>query len=102
MKMSCGKKGCYGRMTPDTSCNSELFVIGMNCILRVGDKHYYLRREMFNKPSQLQSKCNSKGQKYLIHIKGFVTKAEDGRLPSMKNKQKVVLTDPSDRLKFLE
>ena len=43
-----------GEETPDQLRDTVMFLIGMNRILRAGDKHYFLRRNMPNKPSQLQ------------------------------------------------
>ena len=39
-------KGILGEGTSDQLCNTVLFMIGMNCVFRAGDEHYYLRHDM--------------------------------------------------------
>ena len=88
-------KGLLGENDPDTLRNTVLFLIGINCILCAGDEHYYLRCEMPNKPSQLQFKRNSKGEKCLVYTEDMVTKTNDGGLANMKNEHKIVWVYPS-------
>ena len=83
-------KGLLGEHNPDILHNTVLFLIGINCILRAGDEHYYLRRDMPDKLSQLQFKKNSQGQRCLAYTEDTVTKANDGGLKSMKSDRKVV------------
>ena len=88
-------KGLLGESDPDTLHNTVLFLIGINCILRAGDEHYYLRRDMPDKDSQLQFKVNSKGQRCLVYTEDTVTKANDGGLKNMKSDRKIVWVCPS-------
>ena len=91
-------KGLLGEHDADTLRNTVLFLIGINCILRAGDEHYYLHRDMPDKPSQLQFKINSKGEKCLVYTEDTVTKANDGGLANMKTDRKVVWVYPSKNI----
>ena len=53
---------------------------------------------MPNKPSQLQFKRNSKGQKCLVYTEDTVTKANDGGLKNMKSDRKIVGVYPSSNV----
>ena len=53
---------------------------------------------MPDKPSQLQFKRNSKGQKYLVYTEDMVTKANDGGLRNMKSDRKIVWVYPSSNM----
>ena len=91
-------KGILGEGDPDTLRNTVLFLIGINCILRAGDEHYYLRRNMPDKESQLQFRLNSKGQRCLVYTEDTVTKANDGELKNMKSDRKIVWVCPSSNI----
>ena len=53
---------------------------------------------MPDKPSQLQFKKNSKGQRCLVYSEDTVTKANDGGLKNMKSERKVVWDFPSSNI----
>ena len=90
--------GILGEHNPDILRDTVMFLIGIHCILRVGDEHYYLRRDMPDKPSQLQFKRNFKGEKCLVYTEDTVTKANDGGLKNMKSERKVVWVYPSSNI----
>ena len=48
------EKGILGEDTPCKLRNTVLFLLGLHVTLRAIDEHYYLRRDMSNKKSQLQ------------------------------------------------
>ena len=62
------EKGVLGEDKPDKLRDTVLFLLGINCILRAGDEHYDLRREMSYKRSQLQFETNQDGQKCVSSI----------------------------------
>ena len=85
-------------MIQTPSENTVLFLIGISCILRAGDEHYYLRRDMPEKDSQIQFKLNSKGQRCMVYTEDTVTKANDGGLSNMKCERKIVWVCPSSNI----
>ena len=87
-----------GENSPDQLHDKVMFLLGMNCILRAGDEHYYLRRDMPGKPSQLQFKQNSKGERCLVYTEDTVTKANDGGLKNMKSDRKIIWVYPSSNV----
>ena len=54
------KKDILGEETPIKLCSTVLFLIGLNCGLRVGDEHYELRRDEPTKLSQFSFQQNTK------------------------------------------
>ena len=92
------ENGSLGEHNPDILRSTVMFLIGIHCILRAGDEHYYLRRDMPNQPSQLQLKKNSKGQRCLVYTEDTVTKANDGGLKNMKSDRKIVWVYPSSNI----
>ena len=44
------ESGILGEDTPDCLRDTILFLVGINCILRAGDEHYYLRRDTPRSP----------------------------------------------------
>ena len=67
----------------------------MNCGLCAGDEHYDLRRDGPKKLSQLQFKCNSKGQCCVVYTEDSITKTNDGGLNSLRKDRKIVWIYPS-------
>ena len=61
------ESGILGEHNPDILRNTVMFLIGIHCILRAGDEHYYLRRDMPDKPSQIQFCKNYKGQRCMVY-----------------------------------
>ena len=90
--------GILGEHNPDILRNTVMFLIGIHCILRAGDEHYYLHRDMPDKLSQLQFKRNSKGQKCLVYTEDTVNKTNDGGLKNMKSERKIVWVYPSSNI----
>ena len=72
-----------------------LFLLGINCLFRAVDKHYHLRRDMPNKPSQLSFRMNDFGEKCLVYQEDTVTKTHDGGLSDMRRERKVVWVFPN-------
>ena len=77
------QKGILGEDTPNKLRSTILFLLGINLALRVVDEHYYLRREMPDKPSQLSFENNQKGDKCLVFREDTCTKTNDSGLGQM-------------------
>ena len=90
------EKGILGEDNPDTLQNTVLFLLGINCILRAGDEHYNLRREMSYKKSQLQFITNPKGQRCVIYYEDTCTKTNNGGIDQRKVEPKVIWIYPNE------
>ena len=71
-------KNVLGEDTPDKLHQTTLFLIGIHCSLIAGAKHYDLRHDCKDKPSQLTFQKNSKGQRCVVYTEDMVTKTNDG------------------------
>ena len=60
------KEGILGEDMPEKLRNTVLFLLGLNVTLHAIDEHYYLRREMPTKKSQLQFERSPIWVKYLV------------------------------------
>ena len=92
------EKGILGEDTPHKLRNTCLFLIRINCLLRAGDEHYNLRRDMPGRPSQLSFKRNFVGVRCLVYEEDTVTKTNDGGLAHMRKERKVVWVHPSSNV----
>ena len=89
------EKSILGEDTPCKLRNTVLFLLGLNVTLRAIDEHYYLRRDMPNKQSQLQFKRAPNGTKCLVYREDFVIKTHDGGIKDRKHDRKVVWVYPN-------
>ena len=89
------KEGILGEQNPDQLPDTVLYLLGVHLALRAGDEHYYLRRPMPNKPSQLSFEHDSKGIRCLVYREDTCTKANDGGLKQMRKERKIVWVYPN-------
>ena len=89
------EKGFLGEDEPDKLRNTVLFLIGINCILRAGDEHYQLRRDMAYKKSQFKFEYNLEGELCVVYYEDTCTKSNDGGLASRKVDRKIVWIYPN-------
>ena len=92
------QKGILGEDTPQKLRSTVLFLLGINLALRAGDEHYYLRREMPDKKSQLSFENNQKGVRCLVFREDTCTKTNDGGLGQMRKERKIVWIYPSKNI----
>ena len=90
--------GVLGEDTPEKLRNTVLFLIGMNATLRAVEEHYYLRREMPDKSSQLQFERDPDGVKCLVYREDAVSKTHDGGITDRKSDRKEVWIYPNDNV----
>ena len=84
-----------GEDTPSKLRSTVLFLLGINLALRAVDEHYYLRRDMPTKSSQLTIEKDSKGTKCIVYREDTCTKTNDGGLNQMRKERKIVWVYPS-------
>ena len=89
------KKGILGEDEPDKLRDTVLYLLGVTLALRAGDKHYFLRRDMPNKPSQLSFERDNKGIRCLVYREDTSTKTNDGWLKQLKKERKIVWVYPN-------
>ena len=87
-----------GEDTPDKLRDTVLFLLGINIALRAVDEHYYLRRDMPEKMSQLAIEKNSKGVECVVFREDSCTKTYDGGLGQMRKERKIVWIYPSKNI----
>ena len=87
-----------GEDSPDTLCNTVLYLLGVNLALRAGDEHYCLRRDVPGQDSQLSFRRNLKGVRCLVYEEDTVTKCNDGGLNQMRKQCKIVWVHPSENI----
>ena len=85
-----------GEDTPDKLRSTVLYLLGVNCALRVGDEHYALRRLGGCTSSQLSFEQNSMGVRCLVYREDSVTKTNRGGLRDMKKERKIVWIKPNN------
>ena len=88
--------GVLGEDCPDRLRDTVLFLLGVNCILRASDEHYYLRRPMPNEPSQLSFEMSDSGVKCLVFREDTVSKTHDGGIKDMNSERKEVWVFPNE------
>ena len=81
------KDGVLGEMDPDTLCNTVLYLLGINLMLRAVDEHYCLHRDLPYKDSQLSVRYSDLGEKCIFYQEDTITKTHDGGLND-KNRQR--------------
>ena len=89
------QRGVLGEESPDQLQNTVMFLLGINCTLRAGDKHYQLRKNMPNKRSQLQFKMSELGDRCLVYYEDTGTKSNDSGLKQMPVDRKIVWVHPN-------
>ena len=87
-----------GEDTPDKLRDTVLYIIGVNCALRAGDEHYYLRRPGGCTSSQFSFEMNSEGVNCLVYREDTITKTNQGGLKDMKKDRKIVWIKPNVNL----
>ena len=92
------QKGILGEDGPDKLRATVLFLLGINLALRAVDEHYYLRRDMPDKVSQITIENNTKGVKCLVFREDTCTKTNDGGLNQMRKERKIVWVYPSSNI----
>ena len=80
---------------PDRLCNTVLYLLGVNCALRAGDKHYCLRRPGGYTSSQLSFEFNDMNITCLVYREDCITKTNRGGLKDMKKERKIVWIKPN-------
>ena len=90
------ESGVLGEVCPDRLRDTVMFLLGVNCILRASDKHYYLRRPMPDQKSQISFELSNSGVKYLVFREDSVSKTHDGGLKDMNSEQKEVWVFPNE------
>ena len=88
--------GVLGEDCPDRLRDTVLFLLGVNCILRVSDEHYYLRRPMPSQQSQISFERRDSGVKCLVFREDTVSKTHDGGLKDMNSEHKEVWVFPNE------
>ena len=78
--------------------DTVLFLICINVALRAVDEHYYLRRDLPEKQSQIRFEKNSKGQECVVYREDSCTKTFDGGIGQMRKERKVVWIFPSKNI----
>ena len=71
------QKNILGEDSPDKLRSTVLFLLGINLALHAVEEHYYLRRDLPKKMSQLSFEKNSKGVKCLVFREDTCTKTND-------------------------
>ena len=93
------RKGILGEDSPDKLRDTVLFILGINLVLRAGDKHHDLRRDSPSKKSQLAFECDAEsGKRCLVYCEDTITKTNDGGLSNLKKDRKIVWIFPSDNI----
>ena len=88
-------RGFLGSDTPDKLRTTVFYQLGLKCCLRGVGEHYYLRRDIPEKSSQLSFQRDSKGVRCLVYTEDSVTKTHDGGLRDMRRDRKVVWVHPN-------
>ena len=91
------EKGVLGESTPDKLRETVLFLLGINLGLRAGYKHYSLRHDAHDKPSQLSFERSENNKRCLVYREDSVTKTNDGGIASLKKERKVVWIFPNEQ-----
>ena len=84
------EKNVLGEANANQLRDTVLFLIGINFGLRAGDEHYDLRRDTVEKPSQIQFKVDSEGNRCVVYSEDSVTKTHDGGIKDMRKERKIV------------
>ena len=84
------EKGILGEHTPDLLRDTVLFLLGIHCDLRAGDKHYDLLPDVEGKPSQLSFQRDENRVRGLVYQEDTVTKTNSGGLAHMRKDRKIV------------
>ena len=87
-------EGVLGEQNHQQLRDTVLFLLDINLGLRAVDEHYALRRDSYDKPSQLSFERDSKGVWCLVYREDSVTKTNDGGLSSLKKECKIVWVYP--------
>ena len=82
------QEGILGESDPHILRQTVLYLLGINCFLHAVNEHYYLRRPLLGKKSQLNFERNEFGDTCIVYREDFVTKTHDGELNDMNYDRK--------------